>query len=64
MKPPLPPALQHALVTYTSERKQEQFRLTLLREAERDLKNKKADHETAYEKTQAALAVLLAECDL
>lgn len=56
-------AARMALDIYIKERKQAQYRLTLLREAERDLKNKKADYEIAHERTEAALANLIAECD-
>ena len=56
-------AARLALDIYIKERKQAQYRLTLLREAERDLKNKKADYEIAHERTESALANLIAECD-
>ena len=51
-----------ALEAYAKELKQTQYRLTLLREAERDLKNKKADYEIAHERSESALAALISEC--
>ena len=51
-----------ALEAYAKELKQTQYRLTLLREAERDLKNKKADYEIAHERSESALASLISEC--
>jgi hypothetical protein len=62
MRPPLTPAQQHALVTYCDELKQAEYRLILLREAERDMKNKKSDYEMAHERSEAALVALIAEC--
>jgi len=62
VKPPLTPAQQAALVTYRDELKQAEYRLTLLREAERDLKNKKADYEIQHERAEAALQSLISEC--
>lgn len=51
-----------ALETYAKELKQAAYRLSLLREAERDLKNKKDDYEIAHERSEAALTALIAEC--
>jgi hypothetical protein len=62
MRPPLEPNIQAALVTYRDELKQAEYRLTLLREAERDLKNKNADYQAAVERMEAALAALISEC--
>lgn len=57
-----PRTAQLALNIYVKELKQATYRLTLLREAERDLKNKKADYEIAHERAEAALAAVVAEC--
>jgi len=62
VKPPLTPVLQYALITYRDELKQAEYRLTLLRDAERDVKNKKAEYEMAHERANSALAVLISEC--
>jgi len=62
VRPPLTPAQQHALVTYRDELKQAAYRLGLVRDAERDLKNKKEDYTLAHERAEAALAALISEC--
>lgn len=61
MRPVLTPEIQSALVTYMDERRQAAYRLTLVREAERDLKNKKEDYEIAHTRSESALASLIAE---
>jgi hypothetical protein len=62
MRPVLTPEQQVALVEYTAERRQLHYRLELLREAERDLRNKTVDYQIAQERTEQALSRLLAEC--
>src|SRR5689334_17650216 len=61
MRPPLTRGHQPALVTYCDELKQAECRLALVRDGERDEKNKKTDDESQHESAEAARKALVRE---
>ena len=62
MRPTLSPELQVLLVDYIAEKKQSDYRFTLWREADRDVKNKLADFEISSSRTIKALDDLIKAC--